>query len=74
MRTHDHLICHAPPLIDDKVAPVYLRQMAAYRHIIRQAWPDHAVKAYLLWTDAARLMELPDALLDSHPPGQSTTV
>ena len=63
-----------PPETPAGVAPVYLRQMAAYRHIIRQAWPDHTVKAYLLWTDAARLMELPDALLDSHPPGQSTTV
>ncbi len=63
-----------PPETPESVAPVYLRQMAAYRHIIQEAWPGHAVKAYLLWTDAVRLMELPGSLLDSHPPGQSTTV
>lgn len=63
-----------PPDTLDGVAPVYLRQMAAYRHVIRDAWPDHEVRAYLLWTDAPRLMELPDTLLDAHLPGLHTQV
>jgi hypothetical protein len=32
------------------------------------------VRAYLLWTDAARLMELPDPLLDLHGPDLRTSV
>ena len=31
MRTHDHLIMKAPPLIDDKMERVYLRQMQILR-------------------------------------------
>jgi len=63
-----------PPDHPEAVAPVYLRQMAAYRHVIRDAWPDHAVRAYLLWTDTPRLMEVPDHLLDSHGPDLRTGV
>lgn len=55
-----------PPDQPEAVAAAYLRQMAAYRHVIRDAWPGHPVRAYLLWTDAPRLMELPDDLLDLH--------
>jgi ATP-dependent helicase/nuclease subunit A len=57
-----------PPDDPLAVAPVYLRQMAAYRHIVRAAWPDRAVTAYLLWTDGPRLMPLPESLLDAHAP------
>lgn len=63
-----------PPDHPDAVAPVYLRQMAAYRHVIRGAWPGHRVRAFLLWTDSARLMELPDRLLDPYGPELRTTV
>ncbi len=63
-----------PPDRAEDVTPVYLRQMATYRHVIRDAWPDHAVRAFLLWTDAPRLMALPDSLLDTHLPGLHTQV
>ena len=63
-----------PPRTVDGVAPVYLRQMAAYRHIIQDAWPGFSVRAYLLWTDTPQLMALPDTLLEAHAPGQSTRV
>lgn len=63
-----------PPDHAEDVTPVYLRQMATYRHVIRDAWPGHAVRAYLLWTDTPRLMELPDSLLDAHLPGLHTPV
>ncbi|MBS29277.1 MAG: double-strand break repair helicase AddA [Alphaproteobacteria bacterium] len=63
-----------PPDAAQDVAPVYLRQMAAYRHLIAQAWPDRVVRAYLLWTDAPRLMELSADLLDRHAPSGRTSV
>ncbi len=42
-----------------------LRQMAAYRALLAQVYPDHRIRVALLWTVTAELMELPDALLDA---------
>tara|TARA_R110002110_G_scaffold415612_7_gene652236 strand:+ start:43230 stop:46721 length:3492 start_codon:yes stop_codon:yes gene_type:complete len=61
-----------PPEQAGAVAPIYLRQMAAYRHVIQETWPDRAVDAYLLWTDAPRLMVLPADLLDPYAPARRT--
>ncbi|WP_291298909.1 double-strand break repair helicase AddA [Elioraea sp.] len=57
-----------PPERVEDVASVYLRQMAAYRAVLRQVFPGRAVTCALVWTYAARMMELPDALLDAHAP------
>jgi ATP-dependent helicase/nuclease subunit A len=60
----DYKTNRPPPLKVADVAPAYLRQMAAYRGLIRQIYPAHQVRALLLWTDGPRLMELPSELLD----------
>ena len=53
----------APAKVDD--APgAYVLQMALYREVLRQIFPAKAVRCALLWTEAPRLMELPDRLLD----------
>jgi ATP-dependent helicase/nuclease subunit A len=57
-----------PPGRVEEVAPAYLRQMAAYRAVLRGAFPGRAVRCALVWTYAARMMELPEALLDAHAP------
>ena len=44
---------------------LYLRQLAAYRAVLRQIFPDRPVQCALVWTQAARVSILPDALLDS---------
>jgi ATP-dependent helicase/nuclease subunit A len=49
--------------------PLYLRQMAAYRAVLRQAFPGRVVDCALVWTYGARLMPLPADLLDRHLPG-----
>jgi ATP-dependent helicase/nuclease subunit A len=54
-----------PPRVED-VAPVYLRQLATYRDLMRRIYPNRAVRAALLWTDGPALMAIPDALLDEH--------
>jgi ATP-dependent helicase/nuclease subunit A len=46
------------------VSPVYLRQMAIYRSLLRRIYPGREVRCVLLWTEAPRAMPLPDALLD----------
>jgi len=62
------------PDMAEEVAPAYLRQLAAYRHIVRDAWPGLPVRAYLLWTDGPRLMVIPDNLLDAHDPVENMRV
>ncbi|WNK00739.1 double-strand break repair helicase AddA [Thalassospiraceae bacterium LMO-JJ14] len=52
-----------PPSRPEDVAPLYLKQMATYSAALRQIFPDIPVRAFLLWTDAPKCMELPDELL-----------
>jgi ATP-dependent helicase/nuclease subunit A len=47
---------------------LYLRQMAAYRAVLRDIFPDRAIVCALVWTQASQVVILPDALLDSHEP------
>ncbi|MBM3547847.1 MAG: double-strand break repair helicase AddA [Alphaproteobacteria bacterium] len=51
-----------------KVAALYLRQMAAYRAVLRLVYPGRPVECHLLWTETPRLMALPDALLNRYTP------
>lgn len=43
-----------------------LRQMAAYRAVLRAAFPGRPVRAALLFTAGPKLLYLPDKLLDAH--------
>ncbi len=60
----DYKTNRPPPLKAENVAEVYLRQMAAYRAVLRQIWPERQVHCALLWTDGPRIMALDDSLLD----------
>ncbi len=54
---------------DPAAAPVlYLRQMAAYRAVLRELFPGRPVACALIWTEAARVDVLADGLLDPHAP------
>ncbi|MCZ4281379.1 double-strand break repair helicase AddA [Kiloniella laminariae] len=64
----DYKTNRPPPLSVEKVHRAYLRQMAAYRMILQQIYPDHEIEVHLLWTDDARLMLLPDSILAQHAP------
>ena len=58
----------APPADAAAVPVAYLRQMAVYREALRQIFPERRVRCALLWTDAPRLMALPEPLLDAQLP------
>ncbi|WP_291845495.1 double-strand break repair helicase AddA [Maricaulis sp.] len=60
----DYKTNRPPPADVAAVAKVYLGQMATYRALLRAVHPEKSVRCALLWTDAARLMALPDAVLD----------
>ncbi len=65
----DYKSNRAPPGDLGGVPVLYLRQMAAYRAVLRQVFPGRAVACALVWTVGGMVMTLPDSLLDSHAPG-----
>ncbi len=56
------------PARESEAAPLYLRQMAAYRAVLTGVYPEHRIECYLLWSDGPRLMHLSDASLSAHAP------
>jgi len=47
------------------VGEAYVAQMAAYRAVLSQRWPNRPIRCLLVWTDGPLLMEIPPADLDS---------
>lgn len=64
----DYKTNRPPPLDPRAVAPVYLRQMAAYRAVLGEIYPQLAIHCSLLWTDGPRLMQIPAEILDPWAP------
>ncbi|MDQ1080600.1 double-strand break repair helicase AddA [Pseudoroseomonas cervicalis] len=64
----DYKTNRPPPTEAKDVPTLYLRQMAAYRALLRQIFPGREVQCWLVWTWSALAMELPQAALDRHEP------
>ncbi|HXE68844.1 MAG TPA: double-strand break repair helicase AddA [Hyphomicrobiaceae bacterium] len=62
----DYKTNRPPPRVVAEVAETYLLQLAAYRLGVAAIFPGLEVRAALLWTDGARIMEIPRLLLDQH--------
>jgi ATP-dependent helicase/nuclease subunit A len=56
---------HAPPTSATEAPPAYIRQLALYRAVLRKLYPQHAVRAALLWTETTDLMEILAPALDA---------
>jgi ATP-dependent helicase/nuclease subunit A len=54
----------APQRLDD-VPPAYVTQLALYRAVLVQLYPEKAVRAALVWTDVPDLMEISAASLEA---------
>ena len=54
----------APRAVED-VPSAYVCQLALYRNVLQQLYPDRAVRAALIWTEIPDLMEIPAAPMDS---------
>ncbi len=63
----DYKTNRPPPREQGDVPRAYGRQMAIYRALLRQIYPDRNVTCALLWTEGPRLMRLDDAWLDAAP-------
>jgi ATP-dependent helicase/nuclease subunit A len=57
-----------PPRRAGDVETVYLRQLASYRAVLEEIYPEKTVRCALLWTDGPNLMMIDDALLRPHSP------
>jgi ATP-dependent helicase/nuclease subunit A len=53
-----------PPRRIEKVPDNYLKQLAAYRAVLMNLYPDRPVRAALIWTEVPDLMELSADALD----------
>jgi len=49
---------HAPPGRPEDAPRGYVRQLALYRSVLGRLYPQRAVRAALLWTETAELMEI----------------
>ena len=64
----DYKTARRPPATPQAVPVLYLRQLAAYRAVLRLVYPDRPVQCVLVWTEGAVAMQIPGELLDSHAP------
>ncbi|MCC0025745.1 MAG: double-strand break repair helicase AddA [Zhengella sp.] len=60
----DYKTNRPPPASLAQVPSAYVVQMALYKALLEQLWPDRPVACALLFTEAARLIMLPDAAME----------
>src|SRR5690606_1970824 len=60
----DYKTSRPPPQTLAEAPQAYVLQLALYRALLRPLYPGRAVRAGLLFTEAPRLMSVPDAMLD----------
>lgn len=60
----DYKTNRPPPERVEAVPAAYLRQMGLYQRALADIYPGKDIVAALLWTDATRLMQLPQDLID----------
>ena len=68
----DYKTARMPPTDAASVPVRYVRQMAAYRAILGRIYPGHKVRCMLIYTEGPAIIDIPQALLDSHAPGGKT--
>jgi ATP-dependent helicase/nuclease subunit A len=56
---------HAPPKSAAEAPQAYVRQLALYRAVLSRLYPQRAIRAALLWTETADLMEISVPALDA---------
>jgi ATP-dependent helicase/nuclease subunit A len=67
----DYKTNRRPPARLEDTPVLYLRQMAAYRAVLRHIFPGREVVCALVWTQSSQVVILPDALLESHNPSHA---
>jgi len=55
----------AVPASLDAAPAGYLAQLAVYRRLLAEIYPNHKIRAAILWTNGPSLMEIPSDRLDA---------
>src|SRR3569623_2011770 len=61
----DYKPCPAPVAASAQTPPHFVRQLARFRAVVAKLYPGRTVRGALLWTQEARMGEVPSATLDS---------
>jgi ATP-dependent helicase/nuclease subunit A len=61
----DYKTNQAPPRSPAAVPAAYVRQLALYRAVLAKLYPERPVRALLLWTETAEIMEISAPALDA---------
>jgi len=61
----DYKTNRPPPTALEDVPRAYRRQLALYRALLQRIYPGRTLRAALIWTENATLMELPHAALNA---------
>jgi ATP-dependent helicase/nuclease subunit A len=61
----DYKTNHTPPCGIAEAPVAYIRQLALYRAILQKLYPQRPVRAALLWTETAEIIEIPAPALDA---------
>ena len=61
----DYKTNHTPPVSVSDAPQTYVRQLALYRGVLAQLYPERPVRCALLWTETAAMMEIPASALDA---------
>jgi ATP-dependent helicase/nuclease subunit A len=61
----DYKTNHAPPAALPEAPVAYIRQLALYRAVLAKLYPQRPVRAALLWTETAEMLEIPASQLDA---------
>jgi len=56
---------HGPPTAAAEAPQAYVRQLALYRAVLSKLYPQHGIRAALLWTETPDLMEISAPALDA---------
>jgi ATP-dependent helicase/nuclease subunit A len=64
----DYKSLRPPPATEHDVAPIYLRQLAAYEAALERIYPDREIRCALLWTEGPQLMPISPETLAGYLP------
>jgi ATP-dependent helicase/nuclease subunit A len=64
----DYKTSRLPPATPEETPVAYLRQLAAYKALLAQRFPDRPIHASLVWTETLSVIRIPPELLDAHVP------
>jgi len=64
----DYKSLRPPPATEHDVAPIYLRQLAAYEAALKRIYPDREIRCALLWTEGPQLMPISPETLAGYLP------